>query len=378
MGPIGDDIMGFFFVLSGFVVMYGHFKTDFSKQGSKCEFVRRRLVRMYTVFFLNFMFSLPFNYKSLTTCWTKPVCWVLQLFLLDGWAGCGWYFVGLGVSWYFSCVIWMWIAFPFIKDTLVSHVFAGRYLWMKMVVIYHMWGLAFMLLWDYDIQTLSGVPVLRLGDFLLGCGAAVALQQAETPWFLTGNRFWFPFLAIILLYMMQETHHGQSWLCLKEYVQHRDCSLWKAGQTQFGDIEPPCITILEKIPNKYSLIYAGVLFGLGRAETTGDETIWFTHVLKTDVFKTVGAFSVVLYLSHVNMSEAVKWTADLLFGWNTWMLHDDMILFWTYLACYGLHRVVIWAASMCERRLTADPSDEIEMLVVQPLVDQAETTQINH
>ncbi len=30
MGPIGDDIMSFFFVMSGFVVMYRHEKTDFS------------------------------------------------------------------------------------------------------------------------------------------------------------------------------------------------------------------------------------------------------------------------------------------------------------------------------------------------------------
>ncbi len=41
MGPIGDDIMGFsnFFVMSGFVVMYRHEKTDFSSWESKREFL---------------------------------------------------------------------------------------------------------------------------------------------------------------------------------------------------------------------------------------------------------------------------------------------------------------------------------------------------
>jgi hypothetical protein len=31
-------------------------------------------------------------------------------------------------------------------------------------------------LWGFDFQTLAGVPILRCWEFLIGCGAALALH----------------------------------------------------------------------------------------------------------------------------------------------------------------------------------------------------------
>ena len=357
MGPIGDDIMSFFFVLSGFVVMYAHEKTDFSRMAAKREFVVSRLKRIYPVFVLNMLFALPFQifvmFPQMDYCWAKGLCSALQLFMLDGWAGCGGYFTLLGIAWYLSCVIWLWLAFPFIKDSIVQS--ASTCLWWKMLFIYIAWCLMFTLLLDYDAQTLAGVPILRLGEFLLGCGAALALH-GETVWWLAGNRFWLPFTALLVLYVLENTHHGFSSVCLHERLQHMDCSLWRVGQAQFTGIIPPCVTIAEKIPNKYSFVFAATLYGLGRAELAQDSSIWFLHVLQADIFKALGSFSFTLYLSHTNMAAVVKWSVVALFGWSVEEMHDDIMLFWIYVLSFLLHRALVALVDpLCARREQSQP-----------------------
>ena len=85
MGPIGDDIMSFFFVLSGFVVMYRHEKTDFSGWESKREFLVSRVSLIYPVFLLNLLFKVPSTIIDLvaTKCWVNYFCPIAQLGMLD-------------------------------------------------------------------------------------------------------------------------------------------------------------------------------------------------------------------------------------------------------------------------------------------------------
>ena len=366
MGPIGLDIMSFFFVLSGFVVMYAHEKTDFSAWASKREFVWSRLRRIYPVLLLNILFALPHQFivmYQMDTCPVRKLCNLLQLAMLDSWVGCGIYFITISPAWFLSCVIWMWLVFPFLKDFLVEWVFTGNYVWWMIGLIYQLWSLPFLFLWQFDMAAVAEMPVLRLGEFLIGCGAVCALRL-ETPGFLKCNRFWLPFIAVILVYTVEKTRHGQDWICLRLHAADDNCNLWPIAIQTKKIIEPPCITIAEKILNKYSLIYAFVLHGLARAELASDGSIWFLSILQSDVFKTLGSYSLTLYLSHENMNVAINWLAKNLYGWEAVELRDDVRLFWIYVTCYWLHHAILWLCAKLFPPKNVPPPDEIEMLVV--------------
>ncbi len=198
MGPVGEDIMSFFFVLSGFASMYAHERTDFSGWSAKGAFLWRRFRRVYPLFILNMLFTLPSNVVSMMSPTSdcqliRLICPVLQIFMLDGWAGCGWRYIFSGSSWFLSCIMWLWLVFPIAKEFIADTMFGGGAVWLKLIGVYCICILPFFVLWGHDMMTLAGVPALRVGEFLLGCGAACALR-VDTPWILAGSRFWIPSL----------------------------------------------------------------------------------------------------------------------------------------------------------------------------------------
>jgi peptidoglycan/LPS O-acetylase OafA/YrhL len=117
LGPYGLDIMSFFFVLSGFVMMYTYHDTDFSCWAVKVTFIRRRLLMAYPAFLFMWLCAFPgliFEWSmGLRDCWARKLCTFMQLGMLDSWLGCGCSQPVLGVTWFLSCLMWFWIAFPF-------------------------------------------------------------------------------------------------------------------------------------------------------------------------------------------------------------------------------------------------------------------------
>lgn len=351
-GPIGVDIMSFFFVLSGFVLMHSFEREDFSTFHAKTRFVMDRISKLYPIFLLNWLFSVPKKFIDPSpleqTCWAHKLCPILQLVMLDSWFGCGFNFIFVGVSWFLSCLFWMWVLFPFIKDILVHRLFhSPQNIWIKLFVVNLLWSSACVLLWGYDIYTLSPFPPLRLGEFLIGCGAALA---PESPFFATNRRYWIPFLLVILLYNLQRVNHGMTWLCIHENAAHTGCSIWHWGQDKLEHIQTPCITFLEKIVNKYALVWACLIHGVARDElrylathvtTPSTPKHWTLRVLHADIFKTLSKFSPTLYMSHLSMYFAVIFLGQYLMGWTKNKWRDDTLLFVVYLACYSLQNALI-------------------------------------
>jgi hypothetical protein len=355
--------MCFFFVLSGFVVMYTFEATNFSTWQSKTAFIQSRISRFYPIFVLNILCGLPCNLTVLAQdCWARKLCTALQLVMMDCWAGCGWHFTILGLGWYLSCAVWLWLAFPFIKNILVELFKQQGNIWVKMAVINTIWGGAFYLLWDYDIYTLSGVPLLRMGEFIIGCGAAYALKSEEMPTFISKGWHWILFLLIITFYLIQGTRHTLSFLCLQEESQHTECSLWHAGQTWVPHT-PPCLFLMDKIPNKYAFIWASVIYGIARAELRNENTSgWVSRLLHADLFKHISSVSITLYLSHLNASAAIRWIGNMLLGWDPDQWRDDVLLLTVYLACYGLHHLMVNIRARLSPKplyveLVSDPKD---------------------
>ena len=362
MGPIGTDIMSFFFVLSGFVVMYASEKNSFSTWKSKTSFIMRRMQQAYPVFLFCWLCCLPVLFVEwhlgIRDCWARKVCTFIQLGMLDVWAGCGFANTVLGVSWYLSCLVWLWIFFPFAKNALDNLFLKDEYIWTKMSIINAAWAFAFYIMWQHDIYTIIGFPPLRLGEFIIGCGASCALKK-ETPFFLAGHRFWFPFFIIISIYAIQQTDHGMSFMCLHENAHHSDCSLWRAGQEQIPS-SSPCITVLEKIGNKYALVWAAVIHGIARTELNNDQFNWITRLMHADIFKFLNGFSLTLYLGHVNTVCAIRWLGTAMFDWNADEWSDDTMLFLVYLSCYFIHCMAVKFSILFISRVVKNQPDSEE------------------
>lgn len=385
-GPIGMDIMCFFFVLSGFVMTYTHENADFTGWERRKAFIQRRLMQVYPVFLFCWLCACPnmvYQYwAGIRTCWARPLCTVLQLGMLDAWFGCGFTHPALAVSWFLSCLVWLWFAFPFCKDYLVDRVFtsgAGFHnIWYRLIAMNVIWaGLCF-LLWGYSIYTLAGFPLLRAGDFLIGCGAACALR-AEIPWFLERGRFWYPVVAVLVVYNLEGLNHGMNWLCLHERSSREDCSLWRYGQ-EWREASSPCITLMEKIPNKYALVWAGLVHGVARAELKGETDSWVMRLLMADGFRFLSVFSLTLYVAHINLDCAIKWLGQTLFGWQEADWTDDTAVIVVYLACYGLHCAIVNVMTEVLRRQEgewertdkSEPVSESSQLVVEDILETDE------
>ena len=337
---IGNDIMGFFFVLSGFVIMYTHHKTDFPTWKAKIDFIWPKLSRIYPIYLINWVFSVPYvilvNLPNGNYCWAFSVCLVLQFGMLDCWAGCSAKFTSNGVTWYLSCLVWLWLAFPFIKGGLVK--LFQRNIWIKLAAINVIWGIVFYLLWEYDLYTVSPVPVLRAGEFIIGCGAACALRSEEGP---TRGQHWFILIAIFTVFLLEGTPHNMDFLCLNEDPNPFQCALWHAGQTRVKH-KPPCLTVMDKIPNKYALLWAVFIHGVARTELRNEcNPGWASRVLRADLFQCISRVSLTVYISHTNMSAAVRWVAEQLLQWDQGKWRDDTLLLAVYLACYGLHQLMV-------------------------------------
>jgi peptidoglycan/LPS O-acetylase OafA/YrhL len=361
---IGNDIMGFFFVLSGFVVMYSNHKIDFPTWKAKREFILPKLTRIYPIYLINWVFSVPYvlfvTIPNMNYCWAFNICLVLQFGMLDCWAGCSGRFTSNGMTWFLSCLVWLWLAFPFIKGGLVK-LFQHN-IWIKLAAINVIWGMAFYLLWEYDIYTLCSLPVLRLGEFIIGCGAACALRSEEGLALHSKGRHWIIVISIVTVFLIQGTPHTMDFLCLNEESQHLECTLWHAGQTRVQH-KPPCLTVMDKIQNKYALLWAVFIHGVAKTELRNEGNPgWASRVLRADLFQCISRVSLTIYVSHVNLGAAVRWVGEKLLQWDQGKWRDDTLLLAIYLACYGLHQLMVkimaWRSQKPYSAVPSEPQEE--------------------
>jgi hypothetical protein len=103
---------------------------------------------------------------------------------------------------------------------------------------------------------------------------------------LDNGRYLLFVCLVFVIYCFQLTKHSMDWLCMHEESQHEECTLWHAGQT-WMPASPPCITVLEKVVNKYALMWAGVIhcLRLARAELAGEKEGFVMRFLHAELFK---------------------------------------------------------------------------------------------
>lgn len=356
-GPLGLDVMSFFFVLSGFVTMWISYDEDLSTWDKRYGFVKKRVIRFVPVFVLNYLLCLPGHIVAIFTrqCWADALCPVLQLGALDSWAGCGVIFIVNGPSWFLSTMVWQWVFWVWLKDSVLHWLDDKSKAWGRIYAIAGFWTLFPLCMMKLDIYTISTFPIARLGEFLVGCCVACILlfhRDSTPPAWLRGRGFWIPVSCVIFLYNLQTLRHGMSFLCLGELAVHTRCELWPLAQAdEEHGTTTPCLTILDKVVNKYALVWAGVIYGVARAELTGEDDHWTMRLLQSNVFQFFSHFSITLYLSHISVWLACEKVFGFLLGWDHKDWSDDTVLFCTYVGCYGLHMGMIHGADWARRRL---------------------------
>ncbi len=334
------DIMSFFFVLSGFVMMHSHYSDDFQSMSHKWNFWYRRWTKIYPTYMLNLTFYIPLLISRATSddrCAYSLFCYLLQVFFLNSWAGCG-----LGIlnplSWYLGTLVWMWLLFPSMH-CILKRMHAHN-AWIKMLFVNVLSTGVLFFVRDYNMFAICTLPVLRLGEFVIGCGAACVLNQQKQQ--AAGSltvKHWIPMLLSLLYlwtaYIFLGMPHWMSWLCLHEEIDDTRCGLWH--RSRWIEEAPPCHVVWDKYFNKHALIWAIIIYTVAYAETVKNASM-FMNGLGHDIFKSVNSFSLSLYLSHDSVSRGLKEITDGL-GWsNFW--RADVLLLVVYFACYILHILI--------------------------------------
>ena len=340
------DLMSFFFVLSGFVMMHTHHSASFTTMKQRRDFWVGRWKKAYPAYILVYALRSPVIFvralgsDTSDRCVYKLYCSLIEIFILNPWFGCGVNNTINAVDWYIGTLAWLWFLFPFIHGTL--KVFFSSRIWAKMLLISAIsTGLIFPFS-GYEIFTICTLPVLRLGEFIIGCAAACALEKLERPEEsrpLTMLQ-WTPFALILVymavLYTFFALPHGLGSLCLHENRINERCSLWETSERIEGknNNNPPCLLVWDKYFNKHAFLWAVIIYTVASAEKSNDQGV-FMRLLGHDAFKSLSSFSLCLYLGHISMNWLLVLITDSL-GWaNFW--HDDTRLLNVYALCYLLH-----------------------------------------
>jgi hypothetical protein len=338
------DLMSFFFVLSGFVMMHTHHSTSFTTTKHRCDFWVSRWKKAYPAYIINYALRSPvifvraFGSESSNRCIYKLYCSLIEIVILNPWSGCGVDNLINSVDWYIGTLAWLWFVFPFIHGTLKE--FFNSRIWAKMLLINVISAGLISAFSGYEIFTICTLPVLRLGEFVIGCAAACALEQLDPPEQMESKPLtmlqWTPFTLILMymavLYTVFALPHGLESLCLHEDSHHKGCSLWETSK--WIEENPPCLLVWDKYFNKHAILWAVIIYTVASAEKSNDQGV-FMRLLGHDVFKGLSSFSLSLYLGHISVNWLLVLITDSL-GWtNFW--RDDALLLTIYALCYLLH-----------------------------------------
>jgi peptidoglycan/LPS O-acetylase OafA/YrhL len=178
LGQIGWLGVTFFFVLSGFVLMWGYDPTVTFKR-----FITRRLIRIYPLHVVTLclaLLAMVTIHNPMAGYVGTPIGTVLNFLLIHDWVPLhpnirqAWN----GVSWTLSCELFFYLCAPFLFPLLAKYYRACR------IILPAMW-LALMGLAVFATLRQMGdlldimvyFPVPRVVEFCLGALAAIALKQ---------------------------------------------------------------------------------------------------------------------------------------------------------------------------------------------------------
>jgi len=308
---VAQALMSFFFVLSGFMAMYTNTATDFSAGPARMDYIRRRLSKTYPTYLIWTLLDLPGTIvKHMDFARQCHLYWISlasQLVLLQAWLGC--YHIGSSnpVGWYLCTLFWLWFLFPFLP---VQKLFSSQP-WTSAVSLYIVSVTGFLALAGFTNMNTRTLPPLRVCEFLMGSCMAFTLDKPVNGWLpLAGMlgflAFWILTRAIQDLFTQEDV----SFMCV----------LWPSIPWR-----PDPSSIL----STFSIVWCLLVQWLAASELKERDS-FVLRILHWECFKSLSAFSLQLYLSHVTIATGLI-SASVWIGIADWWSTDSLIL-----SCYIL------------------------------------------
>jgi len=320
-GVVPDNLMSFFFVLSGFVAMHTNMETDFADRACQFAYIIKRMRKTYPLYLLLFLADLPGTVIGQDI--SCPYFWVslaAQPLLVQPWLGSQHISISNGVGWYLCTLYWLWLFFPFIN---VRWMLSSTP-WLMIYTIYVFSVSVWVALTPYNIIYTRAVPIFRLLEFLMGCGVAFTLDcRIHGLIVLLG-------LGVFFGYCVLETQ--MEWT--SEQL-HGNCTLWI--QRKYQRVNPTIVL------SKFSIVWALLIHWLASKELFSP-TAGIIQLLQHDFFKSLSRFSLHLYLSHYSVACALRSASTALGIFHWWDL-DTMIIA-CYVIAYLLSR---WVQPLLDR-----------------------------
>lgn len=317
-GAIPDNLMSFFFVLSGFVAMHSNMDTDFSVRENIVQFISKRFRKTYGLYLFMFLADLPATAMKYTNnCALFWVSLASQPILLHSWLGSQHIAIANGVGWYICTLYWIWIAFPFMpmKQWLQTHT------WPKIIFLYVLSILLWVLLSPFNIVYTRAVPIFRLPEFAMGCATA----------FTTDNKLHGVLccvgLATFFAYAVFDYSFPDAW---PSEQLTGNCTLWIRRHDQ--RVTPTIIL------SKFSIVWALLIHWLAATELAGTDTNIVIRLLDHELFRSLSQFSLHVYLTHYTMACAIRTVSQWMHVFSWWDI--DTLIITVYALAYATHKFI--------------------------------------
>lgn len=172
--------VGFFFILSGFVLAYTYQEVILSGQKSIRDFYIARLARIYPLHLLAFLLSLPLTYNLFLQ--SKSVWLIiaaLNLSLTQSFVPIRTYYFSFnGVSWSISAEMFFYLLTPFLFLLIPKLLGYKKYLPLLLIVLVPL--LTFIVPEHYYLDVLYINPFVRIADFIIGIGVYAIYKRFLT------------------------------------------------------------------------------------------------------------------------------------------------------------------------------------------------------
>jgi hypothetical protein len=308
---MSDNLMSFFFVLSGFVAMHSNMDVDFSHADDVYHYIKKRFRKTYLTYLIMYFADLPGTIVTGNhACGLFWISLASQPLLLHCWIGSHHIAISNGVGWYLCTLYWLWVAFPFLRLKQMM----SSYPWTKIFMLYCCSVSLWILLAPYNIVYTRAVPIFRVFEFIMGSTVAFTLEKRIHGFMVIVC------LAGFFAYCVFDFRYPE---LLQSEPLYGNCTLWI--QKHNKAITPTVVL------SKFSIVWALLIHWLACAELAGSGVA--VRILQYDLFKNLSAFSLHLYLGHYTIALGVK-TAFTAIGYFSLWDHNIMIIF-CYIIAYA-------------------------------------------
>jgi peptidoglycan/LPS O-acetylase OafA/YrhL len=171
----GEAGVEFFFVLSGFILVYAH--REFFNERLLFDRVRSfwvaRFARIYPVHILTFAFGIYVVVHSIGTGWfwedvqTNVLAFLTQITLTQSWVSLNSLFNFNSLAWSISDEMFFYAVFPLLALALFTLAKPARQ-WRMVLLAIALWGCSFAIAVGFHEHVLYTFPPVRLLDFAIG------------------------------------------------------------------------------------------------------------------------------------------------------------------------------------------------------------------